>query len=97
MATIDIRHTHKTDLDDAKARTKGLLDDFAAKRSDIVKSVSWTPDGRTATAKGKGFSGTFQVTDRELVVAIDLKLLARPFKGQVEDALKRHIEETFGA
>jgi hypothetical protein len=96
MATIDIRYTHKTDLADARARTRKLLALFAEEKKELVKSIEWLDDSR-AVAHGRGFEGRFQVTDRDIVIAIDLNLLTRPFKSKVEDRLLQRIEAEFGA
>ena len=97
MATIDIRHAHGTDFADASERGRTLIEKFAAKRSDIVKEVNWSSDGASATVLGRGFKGDFKVTDSEIRIAIDLKLLARPFKAQIEESLWRRVRSTFGS
>ncbi len=96
MASIDIRHPHGTNRQDASARTKALLDDFAAKRPEIFKEIDWSADGTRANAKGPGFKGEFTVTDSDVVVAIDLGLLARAFKGKIEEGLTRRLQNEFG-
>ncbi|MEZ4265655.1 MAG: polyhydroxyalkanoic acid system family protein [Myxococcota bacterium] len=97
MATIDIRHPHGTDPDDAAARTRALVEEFAAKRAELVKDISWSRGGRRADMTGKGFKGSFDVTDREVVIAIDLALLARPLKGRIESTLNEKLQQEFSA
>lgn len=95
MATIDIRHPHGTDPADAARRTRALVEEFAAKRAELVKNIKWAPGDRRAEMTGKGFSGSFDVTDREVIVAIDLALLARPLKGRIESTLGEKLREEF--
>ncbi len=95
MATIDIRHAHKTSLDDARAHTRKLLALFAEEKKELIKSIEWVDDS-SAVAHGRGFEGRFRITDKDLVVAIDLSLLTRPFKGKVETRLMQRITAEFG-
>lgn len=97
MAAIDIRHPHGTDKEDAAERTRKLLEDFAAKRDDLVGRVTWSKDGTHADVTGKGFNGSFDVTDREVTVQLELKMIARPFKGKIEGSLQKRLDEEFGA
>ena len=96
MATIDMKHPHRTSFEDAKARAKVLLDSFAAKRPELIKTMTWNGDGSRADATGRGFSGHFRVTPEAVEVAIDLALLARPFRSRVEASLTRQLTEEFG-
>lgn len=97
MATIEIRKQHGTTQPDAAARSRALLEDFAARRRDIVHEIRWDAAGRSADVRGKGFSGTCSVDDHLVRVAITLKLIARPFRGRIEGALVRKFDEEFGA
>jgi putative polyhydroxyalkanoate system protein len=94
MASIDIRHPHGTDTEDASARTRALLADFQTKRSDLIKDVTWVSDTK-ATLKGTGFEGSFEVTGDAVVVKIDLGFLARAFKGQVQEILTKKLSREF--
>lgn len=96
MATIEIRHLHKTDTSDACVRTRRLLTAFAQEKRELVKSVEWL-DELQAVALGRGFKGKFSVTATEVVVDIDLSLLTRPFKGKVETRLLQRLVAEFGA
>jgi hypothetical protein len=97
MATIEIRKQHRTTQQDAAARSRALLEDFADRRRDIVHEIRWDPTGRSADVRGRGFSGTCSVDDRLVLVAIKLKLIARPFRGRIESTLTRKFDEEFGA
>lgn len=95
MATIEIRHPHKTNTTDACVRTRRMLDAFAEEKRDLVKSIEWVDDAR-AVARGRGFEGKFSVTETEVVVDIDLSVLTRPFKGKVESRLLQRLVAEFG-
>ena len=95
MATIEIRHPHKTNSGDAQARTRRLLAAFAEEKSELVKSIEWLEAGR-AVAHGRGFEGQFSVTETDIVVDIDLSFLTRPFKGKVESRLMQRLVAEFG-
>jgi len=95
MATIEIRHLHKTDATDAQVRTRRLLAAFAEEKSEFVKSIEWVDEAR-AVAHGRGFEGKFSITATEVVVDIDLSFLTRPFKGKVESRLMQRLVAEFG-
>jgi len=95
MATIEIRHLHKTNADDACARTRRMLAAFAEEKRELVKSIEWLALDR-AVAHGRGFEGKFYVTATEVVVDIDLSLITRPFKGKVETRLLQRLVAEFG-
>ena len=97
MATIDIRRAHGTTPDDAATKMRGMLEKFVEKRGDLVKQVSWSSDGQRADVKGKGFKGSFAVNASEVSIAIDLSLVARAFKGRIEEELTRRLADTFSA
>ena len=97
MAHIDIRKNHGTDRADAATRARALFDAFAAKRPELIGSVTWGADGTSGSITGKGFKGNCKVNDHAVVVTIDLSLLARPFKGQIEDNLRKRLEREFSA
>lgn len=95
MATIEIRHPHKTDQSDACVRTRRMLAAFFEEKRELVKSIEWVDDSR-AVAHGRGFEGKFRVTPTEVVVDIDLSFLTRPFKGKVETRLMQRLVAEFG-
>ena len=95
MATIDIRHPHRTTPADAAARTRRMLDGFRSERPELVNSVTWSADGTQGDAKGKGFTGSFSVVGDQIHVAIDLSFALKLLKGRIEDAMKRRLSEEF--
>ncbi len=95
MPKVNVTKSHSVPLDDAKARTHGLLEKFQAKNAGLIDEVTWSPDGCTGTAKGSMFKGTFKVTASQIVCDIDLSFMASPFKGKVEEGLKKKLDELF--
>ena len=96
MATIDMRRAHGTTQGEAAARTRVLLDKFLSERPELVRRIDWHPSGTRANAKGRGFSGRFQITETEILIAIDLAFFARPLKARVETTLDDRINREFG-
>jgi hypothetical protein len=95
MPKINVTKSHQAPLDDAKARTRGLVEKFQAKNPALIDEVSWNADGTVGTAKGSMFKGTFKVTASQVVCDIDLSFMATPFKGKVEETLKKKLDELF--
>ena len=95
MATIDFVRAHGTSKQDAVKRTHKLVERLALERPEMVKAITWLEAGAHAT--GRGFKGAFDVTDQELVIAIDLKLYALPFKKRVKTRLAQWLSEEFGS
>ena len=97
MATIDIRKAHGTNTNEAATKMRSMLERFVEKRSDLIKDVNWATNGQRADIKGKGFKGSFAVDASNVTIAIDLSLVARAFKGRIEDELTRRLNDTFAA
>jgi len=95
MPKVNVTKNHAVPLDDAKVRTRGLVEKFQAKNPALIDEVTWSPDGCTGTAKGSMFKGTFKVTATQVVCDIDLSFMASPFKGKVEETLKKKLDELF--
>ena len=96
MPKINVRKAHNTTLDDAKAKTHTMLDMYREKNASLFSDIKWSADGSSAQVIGPMFKGSFTVTDRDVNVLIDLKLVATPFKGKVENGLQRTLDKTFG-
>jgi hypothetical protein len=95
MATIDISWRHGTTLDEARDKTRDLVEAVRIERPNLVRDVRWDGDGARAT--GKGFDGRFRVSATHVTIAVDLALLARPFKSKVEHTLRDRLTAAFGA
>ena len=96
MATISLEYPHGVERAEAATKTRSLLEAFKAERPELIKTISWSPDGLKGEAKGRGFSGSFKVTDSHVNIAIDLSLLLRPLKGRVESSLVERLKANFG-
>jgi putative polyhydroxyalkanoate system protein len=97
MPKLNVTKQHSVPLDEAKTRIKALVEDFRNEYSSVVKSVTWSPDGTSAVADGKGFDGAFKVDASHVRVDVDLSFVLTPIKGKVEATLKRKLDEAFGA
>jgi len=97
MATIDIRKAHGTTTDDAVAKMRVLMEQFASERGDWVKDVTWGPGGHKAAMTGKGFKGHFELDASTVTIAIDLSFIARPFKGRIHQELTDRLNAAFGS
>ncbi len=95
MADITVRRTHGMELDEAKGKVRDIVSDLE-KDADYIDKVKWNSDGTAADVKGKGFKGNFRVDDQEVVVDIDLKLLAKPFKGKIKEKVASRMDNYFG-
>ncbi|GMV39369.1 MAG: hypothetical protein AMXMBFR64_10850 [Myxococcales bacterium] len=96
MPKVNVKKRHAVPLDDAKVRVKALVDDFVKEYSSVVKSVTWSPDGTSASAKGTGFEGAFRVDGSQVTVDVDLSFLLSPIKGKVEATLHKRLDDSFG-
>ena len=95
MPKLNFSKRHSVGLDEAKTRTRQMVETFTSKHAKIVDKVSWSGDGTTANAKGKGFKGSFRVEDGQVRVDVDLSFVALPFKGRVEEGIQRALDEAF--
>lgn len=95
MADISVRRKHGMEYEEAKGKVHQIVEDLQSSM-DFVDKVSWNGAGDAADVKGKGFSGNFRVDDDEVVIEIDLKLLAKPFKGKIQDKVEQRMDRYFG-
>jgi len=95
MPKINIVKNHSVSLDEATTRVKKLVEEFATDFSRIVSNVTWSSDGRSADAKGKGFKGRFAVDERQVRVDVDLSMFATPFKARVETGVSGKLDAAF--
>jgi putative polyhydroxyalkanoate system protein len=95
MADISVRRSHGMDYDQAKEKVNQIVSDL---QNDIeyIDKVTWNNEGNAADVKGKGFSGDFRVDEDDIMVEIDLKFFAKPFKGKIEQQVKKRMDSYFG-
>ena len=97
MAAIVIKRTHNLEMDQLKVSVGELLEAFSAEHPGLIKGVDWNGDGSEARAKGKGFTAIFSMDGSTVEVKVELSLLARAFKGRVEQGLTRKMDEILGS
>ncbi len=95
MADISFSHPHGLSLDEAKTKTKQIVDDVQGEFPSLIQSIDWNADQTHAKLKGKGFDGTFQVTDAAMNIEINLGMLTRPFKGKVQEKIQSRVSKYF--
>lgn len=92
MPKIHISQPHSLPVEDVITRFTQYLDKL---RDDKLKAMSfdykWNPDKSGVSITGKGFSGDAKVNASQVDVNLELSMLLSPFKGQVEEQLKRGL------
>ena len=96
MADITLRRPHGMTEEEAKAKVHEVVADVEGEFPALVNEIKWNDEKTQADVKGKGFNGKFQVTTSEVMIDIDLKLFAKPFKGKVESRIASRMDEYFG-
>lgn len=96
MADISVSREHGLSIDDAKSKTREIVDAVQAEFPALVDTVDWNGEGTSANVKGKAFSGVFAVDDSRVSIDINLKMFAKPFKGKVTDKINQRMAEHFG-
>lgn len=96
MPKFNVKKAHSVPLADAKVRVKALVDDFVKEFATVVKSVTWAPDGTSASTKGTGFEGAFRVDATTVNVDVDLSFVLTPIKGKVESTLRKRLDDSVG-
>jgi len=94
MPAVEVTRTHSLELSDAQGRMRTLAEGFQSDYPGIVSDVNWSADGLSATAKGKGFTATFQLTDNTITARVDLSLILSAMKGRVKSRLEQKLDET---
>jgi putative polyhydroxyalkanoate system protein len=92
MATIEQRKLHSLPKDEARKKAAELADNLKVK---FNLEWAWRGDTIDFEAKSgvaKGAKGTVDVTDKDIVVKIDLPFMLRAFKGTVESKVKEKLD-----
>lgn len=95
MADISKKHMHGLSLDEAKAKTEQIVADVKSEFPSLVDSIDWNADKTRAKVKGKAFEGDFGVDQSAVSIDINLKMLAKPFKGKIEEKIESRIARYF--
>ena len=88
VADIELEHEH--DYPVGKARDKA---DQLLQGEDRIESVTWNEEGTIARIKGTGFTGQLELSEGLVRGEIELSMMARPFKQQIEQALNEKLEK----
>lgn len=96
MASIDAERSHTLSLDEARKTVEAIVEDVRASNPALVDTIQWNADRTAATLKGKMFKGEFEVDEDRVSVHIELGLMARPFKGKVEERINKKLDQYFG-
>ncbi len=95
MATIEIIREHSFSLEEARVRTRRVIDEMQKKRPELFGDVQWSENGSYAEAKGKGFSAVIEVGRSEASIEVDLNLMLKPFKKKLETKINDKFDEVF--
>lgn len=93
MAGMRVSTNHNLDFDEAKTRAKALAEKFKSKLP--IKSVTWTPDGTSGKADGKGFGAQFEVTETTVAVIVEFGIFLKPLAKQLEGQIQRSLDRAF--
>lgn len=95
MATIEITREHEFSFDEAKERTRLVIEEMQKKRPELFGDVQWSANGSYAEAKGKGFSAVIEVGKTEASIEVELNLMLKPFKKKLERKINDKFDEVF--
>ncbi len=93
MPKIQISENHNISTEELFTR----IDDYMARlRDDKLKAMGfqydWNSDKSGLKIKGKGFKGEASFSDSLVSMMLDLSFALSPFKGKIEESLKRGIK-----
>lgn len=95
MATIEITRNHSKSVEELKKKIDEMAGTLDAK---YAVRGRWEGDCMILQGSGlsRGVTGRIDVTSTQVRVEIDLPLLLRPMKGQVEGSIVRKLDRTLG-
>ena len=96
MPKLELTIPHNLTQSEALARIQKVLPELKAQHSDRISDLEESWSGYTGTFKLKisGFkiSGTLTVGVTTVQITGDLPLLAMPFRGQIENTIRKQAE-----
>lgn len=95
MADISVRRTHGLSLEEAQGKIDQVVSDIQTEFSSLVSSIDWNDDKTNAKVAGKGFTGDFMVSEKEVGIDINLSLFAKPLKARVQKKIEERIQQYF--
>lgn len=94
MPKIELKKEHNLPREELDPKLESYLNRL---RDDKMKAMNfnytWKPDRSGLELKGTGFSGDVKLKDNAVELVIDLSLMLSPFKGTVEESLKRGLDK----
>ena len=98
MADCNLTRTHAFPSDVATTKLHALVGKFQESYGNMIETVTWADDKRSATAEGKMFTAQFGVTDTQITAEIELKgFAAKMAKGMIQQKLEKSVSEEFPA
>ena len=98
MADCNLTRSHSFPSDVATAKLHTLVGKFQESYGNMIESVTWADDKRSATAEGKMFTAQFGVTDSAIIAEIELKgFSAKMAKGMIQQKLDKTVSDEFPA
>ena len=98
MADCNLTRKHTFATDEATTKLHTLVGKFQQSYGNMIETVTWADDKRSATAEGKMFTAQFGVTDTEIKAEIELKgFAAKMAKGMIQQKLEKSVSEEFPA
>ena len=96
MAKVEVRKQHALPVEEAAARVRQIADEFVEQYGRLKPRLNWAADGTSGSVEGKGFTARFDVRENEVVITVNLGLLASAAKGTVERTLRERLDAAFG-
>ncbi len=92
MPKITVSESHQLEKDELETR----VEEYMVKlRDHKLKAMnfdfSWKPGKTGLDISGKGFKGFSSLEGNTVTMTLDLSLMLSPFKGQVEEMLKKGL------
>ncbi len=92
MATIEIRRSHTLSVEELRKQVDRMSGSLEAK---YAVHGRWVGDEMVLEGSGmtRGVKGRIQLGTATVLVELDLPLLLRPMKGQVEESIARKLDK----
>lgn len=88
MAGFQIRRPYTMSREDLRAAAEGLASELEASHGVRAR---W--DGDRVSIRGAGIDGRLTLGEDELLVSVELGLLASPFKHALRSEVERYLDE----
>ena len=91
MSDINVSRAHGMSKDEALTKLKGIAADLTGRYG-----IDIDFRGDTASVKGKGVTGTANVSDTHVSLSLKLGLLLKALKGKIQGRVEEQFSEHFG-